>query len=244
MEPQTPALGSARWPRGRPASARARARRQPARRPGYSMRSLAVSESPHRSRLSRATAPACSSPLPTVGRVAGDSSARRRHRRAPAVVRHVRRPVAGGPHVAWSASARRHRRSGSGSRVSRGHRSQGGSVLGGPRRQPPGCCLHRQPGPSLRVVDILRTDEGIVSGAGRAQVFFAGGPGLRADRRHRLARPGDPGRAEPVAQETSEVTFISADGSPTPPDARRRERVPRGGAGDGRRPRSPACRCS
>ena len=73
------------------------------------------------------------------------------------------------------------------------------------------------PTPRLRVVDILRTDEGIVSGAGRAQVFSTGD----AD----AARIVDIGWRDPAtlavlsrpSAETSRLSFISADGSPTLP---------------------------
>ena len=73
------------------------------------------------------------------------------------------------------------------------------------------------PTPRLRVIDILRTDEGIVSGAGRSQVFSPGD----AD----AARIVDIGWRDPAtlavlsrpSAETSEVSFISADGSPTEP---------------------------
>jgi len=73
------------------------------------------------------------------------------------------------------------------------------------------------PTPRLRVVDILRTDEGTVSGAGRAQVFSTGD----AD----AARIVDIGWRDPATlavlsrptAETSRLSFISADGSPTLP---------------------------
>jgi hypothetical protein len=73
------------------------------------------------------------------------------------------------------------------------------------------------PTPRLRVIDILRTDEGIVSGAGRAQVF----PTRDAD----AARVIDLGWRDPAtlavlsrpSAETSQLSFISADGSPTEP---------------------------
>jgi hypothetical protein len=73
------------------------------------------------------------------------------------------------------------------------------------------------PTPRLRVIDILRTDEGIVSGTGRAQAFSPGD----AD----AARIIDIGWRDPAtlavlsrtSAEASEVSFISADGSPTPP---------------------------
>jgi hypothetical protein len=73
------------------------------------------------------------------------------------------------------------------------------------------------PAPPVRVTDILRTDEGIVSGAGRAQVFPSGGP--------EDARIVDIGWRDPAtlavlartATDTSQVSFVSADGSPTSP---------------------------
>ena len=73
------------------------------------------------------------------------------------------------------------------------------------------------PTPRLRVIDILRTDEGTVSGAGRAQVLSPGD----AD----AARIIDIGWRDPATlavlsrptAETSRVSFISADGSPTVP---------------------------
>ena len=73
------------------------------------------------------------------------------------------------------------------------------------------------PAPAVRVIDILRTDEGTVSGAGRSQVFA---PGV-AD----TARLVDIGWRDPATlavlsratAETSEVGFISSDGSPTLP---------------------------
>jgi len=70
----------------------------------------------------------------------------------------------------------------------------------------------------VRVIDILRTDEGIVSGAGRSQAFSAGvGDG---------APIVDIGWRDPATLailsrptgETSQVGFISADGSPTATD--------------------------
>ncbi len=73
------------------------------------------------------------------------------------------------------------------------------------------------PAPALRVATILRTDEGIVTGSGRAWVFDAGvadaarlvdlgwrTPGTLAV----LSRPTD---------ETSQVSFVSSDGSPASP---------------------------
>ena len=74
------------------------------------------------------------------------------------------------------------------------------------------------PAPALRVVDILRTDEGIVSGAGRSRTF--------SDGRSDSARIVDLGWRDPATlavltrptEETSEVTFVSSDGSPVSPD--------------------------
>ncbi|MCW2762597.1 MAG: hypothetical protein JWR85_2798 [Marmoricola sp.] len=73
------------------------------------------------------------------------------------------------------------------------------------------------PAPPVRVVDILRTDEGIVSGAGRSDVVS---PDLSD-----AARIVDIGWRDPatlavlsrLTDETSQVSFISSDGSPTPP---------------------------
>ena len=74
------------------------------------------------------------------------------------------------------------------------------------------------PAPALRVTDILRTDEGIVSGAGRTHTF--------SDGRSDAARIVDIGWREPgtlavltrPTAEISEVTFVSSDGSPVDPD--------------------------
>ncbi len=74
------------------------------------------------------------------------------------------------------------------------------------------------PAPALRVVDILRTDEGIVSGPGSSHVF--------SDGRSDGARIVDLGWRDPATlavltrptEETSEVTFVSSDGSPVSPD--------------------------
>ncbi len=73
------------------------------------------------------------------------------------------------------------------------------------------------PAPPVRVTDILRTDEGIVSGAGRSSTFA---PGTDA------ARVVDIGWRDPstlavlsrTSVETSKVSFVSFDGSPTSPD--------------------------
>jgi hypothetical protein len=73
------------------------------------------------------------------------------------------------------------------------------------------------PAPPVRVVDILRTDEGIVSGAGRSQLLSVG-----AGEAGRVADIGwrDPATLAVLSrptEETSQVTFLSADGSPTAP---------------------------
>ena len=82
-------------------------------------------------------------------------------------------------------------------------------------------------GPPVRVIAILRTDEGTVSGAGGSQELS---PDV-ADG----ARIVDIGWRDPATlavlsrrtAETSEVGFISADGSPTVPDPDRADRLPR-----------------
>ena len=70
------------------------------------------------------------------------------------------------------------------------------------------------PAPAVRVTDILRTDEGIVSGAGRSSTFA---PGTDA------SSVVDIGWRDPstlavlsrTSVESSQVSFISSDGSPT-----------------------------
>ena len=239
---RTPSCGDCEavaWSTSRRAAERTE-RGRPARRPGYSMRSLAVSESPR-------TIAAVSGNGTTVFVApaeggddvdAGDAAGRRRHRPAASVVRHVRRPVAGRPHGARRASARRQRRPGPPRSCPRSHRAptwqrsrSRATAAGWPWPTP--AARPR----AVRVIDILRTDEGIVSGAGRSQDVPAGRRRRRPDRRHRLARPGHPGGAEPPAAETSEVSFISSDGSPTLPDPDRAERLPGRCPGDGGRPR-------
>jgi hypothetical protein len=70
--------------------------------------------------------------------------------------------------------------------------------------------------PTVRVTDILRTDEGIVSGAGQSRVFSAGGRDAT-----RLVDVGwrDPATLAVLSRsaETSQVSYISADGSPVDP---------------------------
>ena len=71
--------------------------------------------------------------------------------------------------------------------------------------------------PTIRVTDILRTDEGIVSGAGQARTFAAGGDATR------LVDVGwrDPATLAVLSRtsaETSQVSYISADGSPVDPE--------------------------
>jgi hypothetical protein len=73
------------------------------------------------------------------------------------------------------------------------------------------------PAPPVRVTEILRTDEGIVSGPGRSRLL---GPGVGDS-----ARVIDIGWRDPATlavlsrptDETSKVGFLSADGSPTTP---------------------------
>ena len=92
------------------------------------------------------------------------------------------------------------------------------------------------PAPPVRVTDILRTDEGIVSGAGRSQH-------LRR-RRPDAARLVDIGWRDPstlavlsrTCVETSKVSFVSFDGSPASPGPHRADGVPRRRRGDGRGP--------
>jgi hypothetical protein len=70
------------------------------------------------------------------------------------------------------------------------------------------------PAPAVRVTDILRTDEGIVSGAGRSRVLRAGDEARIVDLGWR-----DPATLAVLSRptgETSRVGFVSADGSPTP----------------------------
>ena len=72
--------------------------------------------------------------------------------------------------------------------------------------------------PSVRVIDILRTDEGIVSGAGQSRAFAAGGRDAT-----RLVDIGwrDPATLAVLSRtsaETSQVSYISSDGSPVAPD--------------------------
>ncbi len=72
--------------------------------------------------------------------------------------------------------------------------------------------------PAVRVTDILRTDEGIVSGAGRSRSFAAG--------ERDATRLVDVGWRDPAtlavlsrtSAETSQVSYISADGSPVAPE--------------------------
>ncbi len=75
--------------------------------------------------------------------------------------------------------------------------------------------------PTVRVTDILRTDEGIVSGAGQSRTFAAGGRDAT-----RLVDVGwrDPATLAVLSRssaETSQVSYISADGSPVDPRAGR-----------------------
>jgi hypothetical protein len=185
-------------------------------RPGYPMRSLAVSESPRRiaavssSGRTVFVAPVATSPsLSRVTRVVRDGTnvlrpqydlwlVDRTSSGARVLVvrgRHVRTldvPGVTGADVAAFAVAR------DGSRMAVAYAGT--------------------PAPALRVVDILRTDEGIVSGAGRSRTF--------SDSRSDSARIVDLGWRDPATlavltrptEETSEVTFVSSDGSPVSPD--------------------------
>jgi hypothetical protein len=72
--------------------------------------------------------------------------------------------------------------------------------------------------PSVRVTDILRTDEGIVSGAGQSRTFAAGA--------RDAVRVVDVGWRDPAtlavlsrtSSETSQLSYVSSDGSPVAPD--------------------------
>jgi Lipoprotein LpqB beta-propeller domain/Sporulation and spore germination len=191
----------------------------PLGRPGYPMRSLAVSESPRRiAAVSTAgrtvfVAPVATSTATRVTRVVSDGTdvlrpqydmfgdlwlVDRTASGARVLVvsgRHVRTldvPGVTGANVAAFAVAR------DGSRLAVAYAGN--------------------PAPALRVVDILRTDEGIVSGAGRSRTF--------SDGRSDSARIVDLGWRDPATlavlarptEETSEVTFVSSDGSPVSPD--------------------------
>lgn len=73
------------------------------------------------------------------------------------------------------------------------------------------------PAPLVRVIDILRTDEGIVSGAGRSQTVPSD-----ADDTARIADIGwrDPATLAVLSRstaETSQVDFVAVDGSPIAP---------------------------
>lgn len=186
-------------------------------RPGYSLRSLAVSEAPRRiaavsgNGTSVFVAPAESSSSATVSRpvtggvdllrpsydMFGDLWLVDRTPRGARVrvvrgndVRTLRVPGVTGADVAAFSVAR------DGSRLAVAYAGS--------------------PAPPVRVTAILRTDEGIVSGAGRARVFAA----TQGDE-NRIVDIGwrNPATlavlSRPTA-ETSQVGFISADGSPSP----------------------------
>jgi hypothetical protein len=72
--------------------------------------------------------------------------------------------------------------------------------------------------PLVRVIDILRTDEGIVSGAGQSRDFAAGGRDAT-----KLVDVGwrDPATLAVLSRasaETSQISYVSADGSPVAPE--------------------------
>ncbi len=190
----------------------------PLSRPGYSMRSLAVSESPRRvaavsgDGTSLFLAPVEGVASTTVQRpVRGTSLLRpsydmfgdlwvidRTQRGARVLVlsgndvRQVQVPGVTGAQVAAFSVAR------DGSRLA--------VAYAGSRAR------------SVRVIDILRTDEGIVSGAGRSRTFAAGG--------RDAVRLVDVGWRDPAtlavlsrnSAETSQVSYVSADGSPVAPE--------------------------
>ncbi|MCW2710769.1 MAG: hypothetical protein JWP24_963, partial [Marmoricola sp.] len=73
------------------------------------------------------------------------------------------------------------------------------------------------PAQPIRVTDILRTDEGTVSGAGQSQTFS---PGLADAARIVDIGWRDPATLAVLSRATSEISrvdFVSADGSPTAP---------------------------
>ncbi len=191
----------------------------PLGRPGYSMRSLAVSEPPRRiaavsgngRSVFVSAAERDSSALPVQRPVTGATDLLRpsydrfgdlwlvdRTSRGARVLvvdaqgaRELRVPGVTGASVSAFSVAR------DGSRLAVGY--------GGRRARP------------VRLVDILRTDEGTVSGAGRSTTLATdgdGGPVVDVGWRDPatlaiLSRP---------SKETSQVDFISTDGSPTAPD--------------------------
>ena len=192
----------------------------PLGRPGYSMRSLAVSESPRRiAAVSTAgstvfVAPATSStPTSKVTRVVTDGT-------------NLLRPQYDMFGDLWLVDRTR---SGARVLVVSGRRVRTLDVPGVTGADVAAFAVARDgsrmavayagnPAPALRVVDILRTDEGIVSGAGRSHAF--------SDGRSDAARIVDLGWRDPATlavlarptEETSEVSFVSSDGSPVSPD--------------------------
>ena len=185
------------------------------------------------------TARRCSSRPPRAGRLTSSVPAVDRwHRHPAAVVRHVRRPVAGRPDRArargCSSSAddqvRRVDVPGvTGADVAAFSVARDGSRLA--------VAYAGSRGPSVRVIDILRTDEGIVSGAGRSRTFAAGGSDAT-----RLVDVGwrDPATLAVLSRgsrrdQPGQLRLVRrlAGGA----GARRAERLPRRRAGDGRRAR-------
>ena len=210
-----PALGPAWWPGGRP-------------------RRLGPGPGGRRPRQARVRAahlrggPGPTGSSPESARTAGPCSSRRatgrRHvgsaigQRPPApVVRHVRWPVARGPHRARvpgcstraATQVREIEIPGvTGAQVAAFSVARDGSRMA--------VAYSGSPAPAVRVTDILRTDEGIVSGAGRSSTFA---PGTDA------SRVVDIGWRDPstlavlsrTSVESSKVSFVSSDGSPTSP---------------------------
>ena len=190
-------------------------------RPGYSMRSFAVSESPQphrrrlrqrRDRLRRPCRGRCRSVPPC--RAPGQ-----RHRRAAPVVRHVRRPVAARPDPQGRPGDRGQRRQGPAAAASPG--------VTGDEREP------RSPSPATAAAWPWRTPArpprpsgsstscAPTRGSSRGRGVPACSPSDVAD----TARIVDIGWRDPATlavlsrptAETSQVGFVSADGSPTPP---------------------------
>lgn len=72
--------------------------------------------------------------------------------------------------------------------------------------------------PLVRVTDILRTDEGIVSGPGRSQSFPTGGRDATGLVDIGWRDPGTLAVLSRTSPETSQISYVSSDGSPVDPD--------------------------
>jgi hypothetical protein len=189
----------------------------PLGKPGYSMRSLAVSESPHRiaavsgnGRTVFVASADGESKRVSRPLVAGTDVLRPRYDMFGNLWLVDRTPNGARVFVVDDGRVRRLRIPGvTGADVAAFSVSRDGARLA--------VAYAGTPTPRLRVVDILRTDEGTVSGAGRSQVFSPGGTDA--------ARVIDIGWRDPATlavlsrptAETSKLSFISADGSPTDP---------------------------